>query len=495
MTMSWSRVSMKIEACIKVMLKISPIFGYVLHEMDRVSSNSVPTMGVGFVDKEARVALYYNPEFVSAMPEDVLVKVILPHEVAHIINGHLGRYTDGVYKRMKRKFVNIGLDMAINNKNYIEASLLPKLDAALKDYCGRDCEAFIEKLKAAAKAAGQSIPEDALEEMRKRHRDGIGSCTATSQGFPEEMTSDFYLAELLKKAEENQSGEGESCLEDEPGEGEGEGDGDGKGDGEGSGEGKPGSGKGKMQMPGGFDSHEWQNSKLSETTQQSLNRQVVSAGYKEWANAGKHRGNVPSDVIDQIEGFLYPKIPITRAFHNCIGSMISSQAEPSYDKVHRRTGTYMYPGNRIKTKLHLAIVVDTSGSMGSKELQLFRGLISRVQRELDPEITLFHSDTQVAKEEKIKSGGGKFTIPKKFHGRGGTDFNNVFDVIREKHYKPDGVIFFTDGCGALDSSKADPYRVLWIITPGGSTYDFMKSRKSRVLKLSDCDCGEAVNHD
>ena len=46
-------------------------------------------------------------------------------------------------------------------------------------------------------------------------------------------------------------------------------------------------------------------------------------------------------------------------------------------------------------------------------------------------------------------------------GGGGTDFRPVFEYIKKKNYKPNAILYFTDGCGDYpESSNID---TLWIL--------------------------------
>ena len=468
------QLEMKLEACIKVLLKQQPLLGLLVHEMDRVETRNVPTMGVGFIDKDARIGLFYNPDFLKEMPEDVLIKIILPHELAHVINDHLARYSAEDYKHLTKRGLNIAMDMSINNSDYIDESLVPKANRHLHVMVQRENKKIAEELQQAvaeaqkrAAEAGDTESAHILEheipamirEQSKIKRGDVKLVLPSDHGFEPKQTTDYYLLKLLEKYPPPPEG---GC-------GEGEGDGEGNG-----------------EVPdNGFDSHKFGDSKLSKTTKSSLTRSALHEAYKKWANSGKHRGTTPNGVIETIEGMLFPKVPVAKAFRNLIGSFIGSDWLPSSSRINKRTGSYEIAGKRIREKLSLLLVIDTSGSMSTKELELFRGLIKNVQRELNPEIFIMHCDAEVQKVETLR---GQI-IPCDFQGRGGTDFSPAFHEAKKLRIKPDGVIFFTDGCGALEEGIADAFRVIWVITPGNNGMDFMNGKRMRTLKLEDCDVG------
>ena len=71
---------------------------------------------------------------------------------------------------------------------------------------------------------------------------------------------------------------------------------------------------------------------------------------------------------------------------------------------------------------------------------------------------------------------GKF--PKFIHGRGGTDFDPVFEYInRDRSVKYDGCIYLTDGY-ANTPTKKPRCKVFWIITPDGELGPHLKYGKA-----------------
>jgi len=453
--------SLKLETAIKVLLKEAPLLGCIMQELDRVEKAGMPTMGVGFNKSDGRMVLYYGPEFVDAMPAELLVKVILPHEVGHIVNGHLDRYSDSLFNRLNHQAVNIAMDLAINNDGFIDMTYRDAVEEALKQMSGNP-------------EAGAMYPDKFQ--------------------LPDKQSSDFYLNEMLQMAEENaksgqSSGDGVPMFNDGEGAGGGGGEGSGEGDqpGQGSGSGKDGDGDQTGDQTGdpkaGGQHPFLKDDGVSKSTRQSIKESTLRQAYKEWANNhNKARGNMPGGMAELVEQILFPKKSAAQIFRNIIGQWTGSRWEWSSSRINKRLGSYTSPGKKLKPRLKLALVIDTSGSMSGPELAMFRGMVQRTQRELDAEIIVMHTDTEVCKVETLK--GHK--APVKFHGRGGTDFTPAFVYLREKKIRPDGVIFFTDGCGALEPSVAKGFRTAWFITPGGTTYDFMKARGMTIVQLDEC---------
>jgi predicted metal-dependent peptidase len=70
--------------------------------------------------------------------------------------------------------------------------------------------------------------------------------------------------------------------------------------------------------------------------------------------------------------------------------------------------------------------------------------------------------------------------PKSVSGRGGTCFKPVF--VYAKKYKPDVVIYLTDGYAEKNWKNRIP--TMWVITPGGDTSGFRFGRVVEMKKRS-----------
>lgn len=127
-----------------------------------------------------------------------------------------------------------------------------------------------------------------------------------------------------------------------------------------------------------------------------------------------------------------------------------------------------FPGIRHSNKFTIVYAVDTSGSMSSDDLRLGLSELQQIQKaDSDITIIVMQSDAQVAHEYTV---GATDQIDFKIYGRGGTDFEPVFDrvleLLRSTETAPDILIYATDGY-APPPSKRLPIPVVWLITPTG----------------------------
>ncbi len=107
----------------------------------------------------------------------------------------------------------------------------------------------------------------------------------------------------------------------------------------------------------------------------------------------------------------------------------------------------------------IVIGVDTSGSIGSAELEQFAGEISAIVDEAKPEVIhVVYCDTAVQGTQEFGPSEPVQLDPK---GGGGTDFCPVFEWVEDHGIRPACLIYLTDLC--CDSYPEPPeYPVLWV---------------------------------
>ena len=136
-----------------------------------------------------------------------------------------------------------------------------------------------------------------------------------------------------------------------------------------------------------------------------------------------------------------------------------------------RTCTRMRPNRRFgyaqmgsKTKPvpgKILIGVDVSGSISNKSLSAFYGAIKNVFDRSIKHIDVFQFDTELKGEKPLpfkKSGSIKIS------GRGGTDFQPIFEYAKKNQNQYDGLIIFSDGFAAeVKVPSSFRMKVLWVL--------------------------------
>jgi predicted metal-dependent peptidase len=136
------------------------------------------------------------------------------------------------------------------------------------------------------------------------------------------------------------------------------------------------------------------------------------------------------------------------------------------NKKHLWRGIYL-PAMGVPGPNHIVAAVDTSGSMSDKDLGEILGELDKLRSVTECRLTLTQCDAKIQKVDEFDAWTSTRFDRYRFHGRGGTAFEPVFDWIREQaaraYFQPDALIYLTDGFGSFPK-KPPPYPVLWIMT-------------------------------
>ena len=138
-------------------------------------------------------------------------------------------------------------------------------------------------------------------------------------------------------------------------------------------------------------------------------------------------------------------------------------------KPNRRTGL-MHPGTKKCYVDRWLVAADTSGSIDAEMLAEWIGVLNQLVEELPIDFMQFDCDkTQDPKPYERRQ------MKLEFHGRGGTNFQPVIDMVEKRRYK--GVMILTDG-EAAEPTRPRMARVLWVLPAG---------------KNPPCDWGERIH--
>lgn len=422
-----------LEQTVMELVFTEPFYANLVMNMSRKFTTEIPTAAVNVTDQ---VNLYVNPYFFSAMslPERV---DLLKHEAHHVINNHFVRFRDleprimepekfegtdaeQIVKRFQKKFddmtkastLNQAADLAINEylPNLPRKVKLFNPDgspvchpATIKDANGAD----IPNPDANA-GQPQEVPLCFVTEYQKKHK-----------GMQHQQNMEYYYEFLKEQNEQDKK-----------------------------------NGKGPKVEYMTIDDHSmWHESDASEDAITDKVKEVVNKAVEQTAD--KDMGKLPGEVKAAIEALNHvPKDwrqEIQRFAARCSEILISSTRK----KRNRRYGT-LYPGLKTDPRLHLGLLMDTSGSVNDEEVAQFHAEICRLSN-LDVVITVVECDSKVQQVFK-------FDPKKKFvvKGRGGTAFKPAFDEIAK--HDVDGIIYFTDGECWGEEIPTPKVPVLWALT-------------------------------
>jgi predicted metal-dependent peptidase len=180
------------------------------------------------------------------------------------------------------------------------------------------------------------------------------------------------------------------------------------------------------------------------------------------SNLKKQAGNLPQYLRDFIIN-AYKKVEPTIDWKSIIRSFGTSCAN-TFIKKSRNKPNDRFPDNaavKIKPKKKLLVALDTSGSIGDKEFNLFIDQVEHIKK-TGAEVHIIECDADIGRHYDYTSRDkiGKFT------GGGGTCFNPVIDFFKKEKYN--GLIYLTDGYCSDSQNTVLNKPVLWVIIPGGT---------------------------
>ena len=312
-------------------------------------------------------------------------------------------------------------------------------------------------------------------------------------GQPDGLTAEESYRLLLQEAQ-NQPQQG------------GEGDGGGEGDDEQQGAGDAGGGQGdkQQQQEGGGGSPNGEHGKdvaagacgscasghrgpgepekRSDTPDpqarstadiEAWRRQVAEAIREQSASeASKGRGTIPGDLVRWAEDLLKPpKIDWRTKLGQAVREAVAYKAgmvDLYYGRPSRRqagvgfgAGRPIMPAYRAPVP-NVAVIVDTSGSMGAPELQEAINETAGVLQAVGAPVKFVAIDAQVQGMTEIDN---PLDIAKLLKGGGGTRMEPAFELLRNERERPDVVICCTDGL-IDDFAEHDWCRTVWVIVGG-----------------------------
>jgi predicted metal-dependent peptidase len=202
---------------------------------------------------------------------------------------------------------------------------------------------------------------------------------------------------------------------------------DGDGD---DGDSKEGEGKGRPQ--------------LSEAEKQAIRDEIKEAVLAAAQTAGA--GNLPAGVKRIIQELTEPKMNWRELLRMQLESTIKS--DYTWMRASRK-GWHMdavMPGMNLDPMIDIAVAIDTSGSIGE---DMLRDFLSEIQGIMDSfpayKIHVFCFDTEVHNPAVYTSDNLDSITEYEPGGGGGTDFDAIYNYLKEEEIEPKRLVVFTDG--------------------------------------------------
>jgi predicted metal-dependent peptidase len=192
---------------------------------------------------------------------------------------------------------------------------------------------------------------------------------------------------------------------------------------------------------------------------QSLCESAIMSAY----NICKSHGNIPSNILSIVNNIISKKSKVDwkqelRKF--------SKTKYSTNVKLSRYRESKRFPDSGSLKKLkkaHILVAIDTSGSIGKDEFELFMSEVKHIYNQ-GSTITLVQCDAKIHYIEDYTP-----TSSVMIKGGGGTSFQPVIDYYNDNHRKFNTLIYLTDGYAATPNNVKKP--VLWVISHNNQTFN------------------------
>lgn len=215
---------------------------------------------------------------------------------------------------------------------------------------------------------------------------------------------------------------------------DGDDDGDGDGDGDGKDGDKPGKGKRPQMSP-----------EERERVRQEVKQAIISAA------SSAEAGTLPLGVERMIKQYTNPVMPWRELIQTNLTSSI--RTDFSWMRPSRR-GWHMdaiMPGMTPGEEIDVDVAIDMSGSISTKQAQAFLGETGGMMEAFDGyKVHVFCFDTEIYNPQDFTSENMESIDTYQPAGGGGTDFDAIYNYLKEQGRVPKRLIVFTDGypCGS-----------------------------------------------
>jgi predicted metal-dependent peptidase len=179
----------------------------------------------------------------------------------------------------------------------------------------------------------------------------------------------------------------------------------------------------------------------------------------------KSKGKLPESLSRLIDEMLEPKIDWREVLRDFV-QRSSMRTEYDWSRPNRRWGSmgiYM-PSMKGQSVEGVVVAVDTSGSIGDKELAMFAAEVEGIMSVSKSKLTILYCDCAIQGVQEWTAGDGKLTLTPK--GGGGTSHRPVWEWVDNNIPSPSAVICLTDLW--TDFGEEPNYPVLWAAIGGRS---------------------------
>lgn len=182
--------------------------------------------------------------------------------------------------------------------------------------------------------------------------------------------------------------------------------------------------------------------------------------------ASKGRGELPGGLGRMVEEIIDPTVPWQEELREFVSRSLTAKDDYSWGAPNRRfiaQGLYL-PSLRSESLGEIVVAIDTSGSIGAKELAEFGGELNGILECQPCAVKVVYCDSAVNKVVEWEPSDGPLTL--EAIGGGGTSHAPIWEWLKESGAAPECVVCLTDGYTSWGRDPGLP--VLWALTPGST---------------------------
>lgn len=207
-------------------------------------------------------------------------------------------------------------------------------------------------------------------------------------------------------------------------------------------------------------------SNMTESEKREIETQV-RVELAQAAQIAKQQGKMPASLQRLVDSIINPITPWYQVLERFMTGFVASDYSWRRPRKNMSHLAYFPSSSKIPSMGPVVVAVDTSGSIGDRELSHFLGHINRIIETCNPEkLYVVPCDAQVYKHTELTV--DDLPITKEMAedkgmaaGGGGTDFRPVFDWVNEQGLEPDVLVYLTDMYGSFPES-AQPFETVWL---------------------------------
>lgn len=388
-------------------------------------------------------------------PETALYSGVMLMGSTDVVDDCPTAYTDGVNKKYGRAFLE-----TITDEAKVRGLVLHEnLHVALKQILF-GLTMFEENAKMANLAADfvvNSIIFNITGTVNSRSRERV--VLLPDGAVHDEMFRDWSMREVYTYLKKNAKPKPKQPGQDaEPSDG---GDDDGKGS---SDKWESVEVNGKTYDLSSADEHGTDPAKeLSHDEAKEINKEIDRALREGGMLAGRMGGQMPRAITD----LLAPKVDWKEALREFVSASVRGADEYTWRRMNKRqmANDIYLPSMDNETMGELVVAIDTSGSIGERELSEFASELVSICDVASPEkVRIIWWDYNVAGTQEFVDNYTGIASMLKPKGGGGTRVSCVSEYINKERINADCVIVFTDGYVESDVQWNISSPTLWMVT-------------------------------